>query len=77
MYAFVFEMMSRLITKGIVRSYSMRRRGRIAVKPIDIVTNCDVCGGLIFNAHRYMHVNEAYFTCSTIRSNLARTEVPS
>ena len=38
-------MMSRLIAKGIIRSYSMRRRERIApVKPIGIVSNCDVCG---------------------------------
>ena len=44
-YTFVYEMMSRLIAKAIIRSYSMRRRGRIAaVKPIGIVSNCDVCG---------------------------------
>ena len=61
-------MMSRLIAKRIIRSYSMRRRGRIAaVKPIGIVSNCDVCGGLMFNAHRYMHTNDAYFAPSTIR----------
>ena len=32
----------------------MRRRGRIApdVKPNGIVSNCDVCGGLMFNAQR-------------------------
>ena len=48
--------MSRLIAKEIIRSYSMRRRGRIAptVKPNGIVSNCDVCGGLMFNAQRYM-----------------------
>ena len=47
----------------------MRRRGRIAasVKPIGIVSNCDVCGGLMFNAQRYMHMNDAYFAPSTIR----------
>ena len=67
-YAFVNEMMSRLITKGIIRSYSMRRRGRIAaVKPNGIVSNCDVCGGLMFNAKRYMHMNDAYFAPPTIR----------
>ena len=46
-YAFVYEMMSRLITKGIIRINSMRQR-RIAadVKPPNgIVSNCDVCGG--------------------------------
>ena len=46
-------MMSRLIAKGIIRSYSMRRQGRIApaVKPNGIVSNCDVCGGLALHAH--------------------------
>ena len=53
-------MMSRLIAKGIIRSYSMRRRGHIAAKPIGIVSNCDVCGGLMFNAQGYMHTNDAY-----------------
>ena len=69
MYAFVYEMMSRLITKGIIRSYSMRqRRIAAAVKPPNgIVSNCDVVGGLMFNAQRYMHVNDAYFAPSTIR----------
>ena len=61
-------MMSRFIAKGIIRSYSMRRRGRIApVKPFGIVYNCDVCGGLMFNAHRCLHTNDAYFALSTIR----------
>ena len=62
-YAFVYEMMSRLIAKGIIRSYSMlQRRVTATVKPpIGIVSNCDVCGGLMFNAQRYMHMNDAYF----------------
>ena len=51
--------MSRLIVKGVIRSYSMRRR-RIAAKPIDIVSNCDVCGGLMFNAQRNMHIRFPY-----------------
>ena len=60
-------MMSRLIAKGIIRSYSMRQR-RIAVKPpIGIVFNCDVCGGLMLNTQRYMHMNDTYFAPSTIR----------
>ena len=46
----------RLIAKGIIRSYSMRRRRRIAA--VGIVSNCGVCGGLMFNAQRYMHRNE-------------------
>ena len=43
--------MSRLIAKGIIRSYSMRQqRIGVAVKqPIGIISNCDVCGGLMFN----------------------------
>ena len=66
MRTFVFEMMSRLISKGIIRSYNMRQR-RAAVKPpIGIISNCDVCGGFMFNAQRYMHVNDAYFTLSTV-----------
>ena len=46
----------------------MRQRRIVAdVKPpIGIVSNCDVCGGLMFNAQRYMHVNDAYFAPSTI-----------
>ena len=60
-------MMSRLIAKGIIRSCSMRQRRIGAVKPpIGIVSNCDVCGGLMFNTQRYMHMNDAYFAPSTI-----------
>ena len=61
-------MMSRLITKGIIRSYSMRqRRIGVAVKPlIGIASNCDVCCRLMFNAQRYMHMNDAYFASLTI-----------
>ena len=68
-HAFVFEMMSRLIAKGIIRSYSMRhRRIDAAVKsPFGIISNCDVCGGLMFNAQRYMHMNDVYFAPSLIR----------
>ena len=61
MYAFVYEMMSRLIAKGIIGSYSMRQRQRRIgpVKPpIGIVSNCDVCGGLMFIAQRYMHMKD-------------------
>ena len=68
LYAFVYEMMSRLIAKGRIRSYSMRRRCIAApVKPNGIVSNCDVCGGLMFNEQRYMHMNDAYFAPSMIR----------
>ena len=61
-------MMSRLIAKGIIRSYSMRQRRIDAVvkPPNGIVYNCDVCGGLMFNAYRYMHMNDAYCAALTI-----------
>ena len=76
-YAFVYEMMSRLIAKGIIRSYSMRRRRRIAaVKPNGIVSNCDVCGGLMFNAKHCMHMNDAYYAEEDIRLDLTRTAFP-
>ena len=26
-----------------------------------IISDCDVCGGFMFNAQRYMHMNDAYF----------------
>ena len=55
-------MMLRLISKGIIRSYSMRQR-LATVKPlIGMKSDCDVCGGLMYNAQRYMHVNDVYFS---------------
>ena len=62
-------MMSRLIAKGIIRSYTMRQRRIVSVvkSPNGIVSNCNVCGGLMFNAQRYKHVNDAYISPSTIR----------
>ena len=63
---FVFKMMSRLIAKGIIRSFSMRKR-RAPVTPLNgIISDCDVCGGFMFNAQRYMYTNDAYFAPSTI-----------
>ena len=45
-----------------------QRRIAAAVKPPNgIVSNCDVCGGLMFNAQSYMHTNDAYFAPTTIR----------
>ena len=45
----------------------MRQRGRNAGKPIGIVSNCDVCGGLMFNAQSYMYRNDAFLAPSPIR----------
>ena len=65
---FVFEMMPQLITKGIIRSFSMQKRRRAEVKPLTgIISDCDLCGGFMFNAQRYMHMNDAYFTPHQIR----------
>ena len=59
--------MQRLIAKGIIISFSMRKR-QATVKPITcIISDCDVCGGFMFNAQSYMSMNDAYFTPSTIR----------
>ena len=68
MHAFVIEM-QRLIAEGIIRSFSMRgRRRRAAVKLVTgIISDCDVCGGFMFNIQRYMHMNDAHFTPHQIR----------
>ena len=61
-------MMHRLVAKGII-SFSMRRKRRGAVQPVTtgIISDCDVCGGFMLNAQRYMHMNDAYFTPRQIR----------
>ena len=51
-------MMSRLISKGIVRSHSMRERRATVRSPVGIVSNCGVFGGLMYNAQRFMHMND-------------------
>ena len=63
MYAVVYRMMSRLIAKGNIRSYSMQQRriGAAVKPPIGIVSNCDVYGGLMIHSQRYMHINDVYF----------------
>ena len=67
MCAVVYMMMSRLIAKAIIRSYSMWQRRIGAVKPpIGIVSNCDFFVVSMFNAQCYMHMNGAYFAPSTI-----------
>ena len=58
-------MISRLIAKGIIKSFSMRKRR--AIKPVTgIISDCDVCGGFMFNAQRFMSMNDAHFVPSTI-----------
>ena len=53
-YVFVYKMMSRLIAKGNIRNYSIRqRRGRPVQQPIGIVSNCDVCVGLMHDRLLY------------------------
>ena len=42
----------------------MRQPGRIAAQRSIIISNCDVCSGLMFNAQRYKHMSVAP---STIR----------
>ena len=65
-HAFVFEMMLRLTSKWIIRSFSTWKR-RATVKLLNgIISACDVCGGFMFNAQRYMCLNDAYFAPSTI-----------
>ena len=60
-------MMSRLIAKGIIKSFSMRKQ-RATVKPVTgIISDCDVGGEFMFYAQRYMSMNDAYFAPSTIR----------
>ena len=59
-------MMSPLIAKWIVRSHSMQERRAIVRSPVGIVSNCGVCGGLIYNTQRFMYMNDAYFTTSAI-----------
>ena len=44
----------------------MRQRWGAVKPPIGIISNCGVCGGLMFNAQHYMHMNDAYFSPSTI-----------
>ena len=41
---------------------SKKRRNTPVAK--GIITDCDVCGGFMFNAKRYMQMNDAYFDVS-------------
>ena len=42
----------------------MTKKRRSIPKPVatGIISDCDVCGGFMFNAKRYRHMNDAYFT---------------
>ena len=55
-------MMQRLAAKDIVRSYSVTKKRRNKPVATGIISVCDVCGRFIFNAKRYMHMNDVYFT---------------
>ena len=55
----------------------MRKRRRATVKPVTgIISDCDVCGGFMFNAQRYMHMDDAYFTPHQIRFPYEVKKVP-
>ena len=54
--------MQRLVAKGFVRSYSISKKRRNKPVATGIISDCDVSGGFMFNAKRYMHMNDAYFT---------------
>ena len=59
--------MQRLIAKRIVKSFSMQKR-IATVKPVTgIISDRDLCDGFMFNAQRYMSMNDAYFTPHQIR----------
>ena len=51
--------MQRLVAKCIVSSYSMSKKRRSIPKPVaaGIISDCDVYGGFMFNAKRYMHMD--------------------
>ena len=55
-------MMQRLVAKGIARSYIMSKKRRNKPGATGIIADCDVCGGFMFNAKCYMHMDVAYFT---------------
>ena len=40
----------------------MNKKRRAKPVATCIISDCDVCGGYMFNAKGYMHMNDAYFT---------------
>ena len=42
----------------------MSKKRRSISKPVatGIISDCDLCGGFMFNANCYMHMNDTYFT---------------
>ena len=54
--------MHRLVANGVVRSYSVKRKKRCD----EIISCCSVCNGFMFNAKRYMHMDDAYFTSDRV-----------
>ena len=51
--------MNRLVASKIIRSRSVKK------VPV-IASRCSVCIGFMFNAKRYMHMDDAYFTSNQI-----------
>ena len=49
--------MNRLVASKIVRSRSVKKA---------IASHCSVCNGFMFNAKRYMHIDDAYFASNQI-----------
>ena len=63
-------MMQRLVAKGIVRSYSMSKKRRNKPVAICIISECDVCGGFMFNAKRLKAVGNGGVTRATVDNAL-------
>ena len=51
--------MNRLVASKIIRSRSVK-------KVREIASHCSVCNGFMFNAKRYIHMDDAYFTSNQI-----------
>ena len=51
--------MNRLVASKIIRSRSVKQ-------VLVIVSRCPVCNGFMFNAKRYMYMDDAYFTSNQI-----------
>ena len=50
--------MNRLVASKIIRSCSVNK--------VPVASDCPVCNGFMFNAKRYMHMDDVYFTSNQI-----------